>query len=144
MTETTLKNYELSFLLEKEEDSETVWKHLAAVKAEIESKSPVVSTILSYPIKKHAQAYFGYARFNLDGSQINLLNEAMRLDTKVLRHLIIASPPAKMQRQERQESSGRQFRARKPVAKETSNEALEAKLASLTGGVIANNANKDK
>ncbi len=123
--------YEISFLLNSAEDAEVVKKHLANAKAEIVNEGPVVSTKLSYPVKKIETAFFGYIHFKMATSEAAALNHALGLDTKVIRFLIITPPAEKpkprmeMPRPVRKTAS----------SKDLTNEVLEEKLAALQNNV---------
>jgi len=126
MEDTVLKDYEVSFLVGSDADAEVVMKHLSAHKAKVSSTGPINQVNLAYPIKKHDKAYFGYVRVSMPAAEVPKLTDAMRLDNKIIRSLVIMA----VAKSEKQESAPR---ARKSAPKEVSNEALEAKLAALQG-----------
>ena len=127
MEDKKTQKYELGFLLDKEEDVKVVMKYLADGGAQVSTKGNATHIALSYPIKKHDKAYFGWVRFAMPTESVPALANALRLDAKVLRTLLIASP---FEGESKAEFNPR-TRARKPVAKEMSNEVLEEKLAAM-------------
>ena len=90
--EQQVKKYEIGFLVREESDVDTIKNELSAVKAEIVSEGRLKKIRLSYPIKKETAAHFGYYWFTLDTQAVKELDAALRLNSKVLRHIIIAAP----------------------------------------------------
>lgn len=131
MEENKVNTYEISFLVSTAEDAEAVKKHLADVKAEIVTEGPVNQIKLSYPIKKQESAYFGYIHFKLSTKDVEALSYASRLDSKILRFMII-TPPAEKPKP-RTEMTRLSKKAAAPT--DSSNQALEEKLAALQQNV---------
>jgi len=90
--EQQVKKYEIGFLVREESEVDEIKNALAAIKAEIVSEGRLKKIRLSYPIKKETVAHFGYYWFNADTQAIKEMDAALRLNAKVLRHIIIASP----------------------------------------------------
>ncbi len=129
MEDISKKAYEISYLLKAEEDASLVIQALSDLGAEIVNESAVSEIRLSYPINKETKAYFAYLHFNLDPELVVKLRDALQLNTKVLRFLIVTPPFVKSQ--PRREVS--EFRA-KPVEFphiELSNDALEERLEEI-------------
>ncbi len=105
------------------------------------SKEPE-KTRLSYEIKHFGNSLFGYIQFNLsESTAIGELNEKLKLNPEVLRHLIIKLPSDLQKKQsmlkqikmkERQEKRA-QAKASAPVIGE--NKELDKKLEELIGGL---------
>lgn len=83
------RSYEISFLLRSEEDVQTVVRHLSDRGAEIVAEGAVEKIRLAYPIEKENEAFFGYIHFAMDPAEIVALHDAMQLDKKVIRFLIV-------------------------------------------------------
>ena len=134
MEDKKIQKYELGYLLAKEEDIQIVMKHLADHGAEIGIKGDLVHIALSYPIKKHDKAHFGWIRFTMPAENAPTLTNALRLDKQIIRTLLIAEP---FEKQNRPESESRSKARKAPIeqapTKEMSNEALEEQLATLQG-----------
>ncbi len=64
-------------------------------KAEITTKKPVSEIQLSYPIKKHTSAFFGFIRFKALTSEVAEVKDSLSLNVKILRFLITAYIPVK-------------------------------------------------
>jgi len=90
--EQQVKKYEIGFLVREESEVDEIKNALAAAKAEIVSEGRLKKIRLSYPIKKETVAHFGYYWFNADTQAIKEMDAKLRLNTKVLRHIIIAAP----------------------------------------------------
>ncbi len=138
MTESENKTYEISFLLQGEEDFSVVTRKLSAYKAELLGEVALNKIKLAYPIKKFEEAYFGYLQFKLVPEDVVRLGEALKLEPKVLRFLIVSvahktykkvAPREQVELKPRLEE--------KPVERippaEISNEALEKKLEEILG-----------
>lgn len=123
------KIYEISFLVKTEADLAAVPDRLKAADAEIVERGPVNSIKLAYPIAKNESAYFSFAHFKMDPDKAKQLNQDLRFNPKILRHLIITPPPAKPEK--KSAISGRVRVSKKEVKSELTNEALEEKLAAL-------------
>jgi ribosomal protein S6 len=90
--EKELKEYEAAFLIDGEEYALHVVKILKARGASVVFESPVKKIDLSYPIKKRRSAYFGFVHFRCFASDIENIDEDLRLNDKIIRHLIVAPP----------------------------------------------------
>ncbi len=90
--EQQVKKYEIGFLVREESEVAEIKNALAAIKAEIVSEGRLKKIRLSYPIKKENLAHFGYVWFNSDTQAIKEMDASLRLNSKVLRFIIIADP----------------------------------------------------
>lgn len=124
------KIYELALLLKDPASEKVVSDLLAKYKASVTHQSQINSIKLAYPIKKHVSAYFGYINFEADPADIKELSETLRLNSEVLRFLIITSPVVKKSESDKSED-------RKPAKAEVgqssmlTNEALEERLEEI-------------
>jgi ribosomal protein S6 len=124
MNETT---YELGYLLKSDLENKAVLDELSKVNAEIVKNSEPKATKLAYEIEKQSSAQFGYIHFKLsDPTLISELNDALNMQSDVLRFIIIKlpatkAPSKKKVEKEKIEKSSKQF-------DDLSNEKLEEKL----------------
>ncbi len=89
------KEYEISFMLSEEGVALEIDGAIKAVGGEITTPSSVAMIRLAYPIKKQENAYFGFIHFKVMPEGIAKLKDALSLNTKILRFLII-TPPVKV------------------------------------------------
>ncbi len=108
MAETLLlegqKEYEVGFWVVAEEAVVEVYNILEVAGMTIGTKVPVVSLKLAYPIKKHTSAFFGSCVFVGLPENVKKVDEALALNSKVIRTLII-TPPVKMTTREDRSSA---------------------------------------
>ncbi|MBI2593012.1 MAG: 30S ribosomal protein S6 [Candidatus Colwellbacteria bacterium] len=132
MDEEQMASYEISFLTREEGDFQALLKHLSDYEAEIVSESGLNKIKLAYPIKNHEEAYFGYLNFRMDRGEVVKLERALKLDSKIIRFLIVRGLPkgAIVRREEypRAREIGPVSEAPKAGI---SNEALEKKLEEI-------------
>ncbi len=96
MPDTSVKQYELMLLIAPSLSEEQAKEHILSIKKEhIEPAGGKVGfedfwgrKTLAYPIKKEMQAVYVVLHLEIDGSKLANLDEELRLDSKVLRHLI--------------------------------------------------------
>lgn len=120
------KSYEISFLLTGPEVEKELAGVLSQQGAEMIYQKPPTETRLAYPIKKNLSAQFGFYHFKLSPENVTKVKEALALNEKVLRFLII-NPPVKLA------PSGVQRYEKKPAAAAPmlSNAVLEEKLEEI-------------
>jgi small subunit ribosomal protein S6 len=134
--EKVIKPYEISFLLRNEEDVAVVVKKLSELGAVIIKEGAVNYIRLAYPIKKEESAYFGYIHFSAEPEVVKRINGALKLESKVLRFLIVTPPVGKMiqRRQDFRREVARDIET--PVAtskvEPLSNAELEEKLEEIS------------
>ncbi|MEK7147240.1 MAG: 30S ribosomal protein S6 [Patescibacteria group bacterium] len=132
------KEYEIAFIL-KTEDPYVVKQALNNRGFSIFNESPINKLRLAYPIKKELQAYWGYCGFSAVPAGIKELSDDLKLQSAVLRFLIISLPKKTGQKTEsrtlRRFSPVKQYeKVEKPVYEKNkilSNEALEKKLEEI-------------
>ncbi len=99
-----VRSYELAFHILPTVAEGEVPETLSKIKAHITSQGGVIfdeetpeRIELVYPIVKHlegknrtfASSYFGWIRFRAEGEKVNVLEEELRTENSVLRHLLI-------------------------------------------------------
>lgn len=142
------KNYEIGFLLKSEDKRPEIKKILEGRKAEITEEGAVTGIKLAYPIKKENFAYFGYVRFLAEPSAVKEIDEEIKQNPALLRHLIVIYPAKKISkiRKERRSFAAKESSIKKlsdaqtgaaPVFKKPrktetlTNEDLEKKLEEI-------------
>ncbi|HEY4496556.1 MAG TPA: 30S ribosomal protein S6 [Candidatus Paceibacterota bacterium] len=133
MEDTNINTYELSFLLRDDKDIDLISVNLSNIGAEISTQGTISELKLSYPIEKTNNAYFGYVIFKAEKPAIAKLNNALKLEKKILRFLIVTPPPVDPNAPKAEDASGIRQTRSKVVKSELSNKALEEKLAALRG-----------
>lgn len=101
-----MKTYELTYIISSEITSEEAGVTAKEVSSFVESKegailkseNPVAKT-LSYPIKKFGSGYFVVLEFSAEPEKIKELEEKLKKDDKILRHLIMIKRPARVRRE---------------------------------------------
>jgi len=135
------KKYEIGFLAKEEGFKEKLIKLLTDSGAEIFDNGGLSRIRLAYPIKKENSAFFGFIYFTSQPEMIQKIDSNLRLNSEVLRHIIIAEPiiqqpiqiaPSKMKRTVFAEKAEIKPEVKKvkpqPIL---SNEALEKKLEEI-------------
>jgi ribosomal protein S6 len=133
------KNYELSFLLKNAGEADAVLGILSQYEAEVFNKGNLSETRLSYPIKKQTQAIFGFLHFRAFPDAVEKIMQSLRLNSGVLRALLVTPPVLKEDRTEKQflksakTDSGDSGSPEKITVKGNilTNEALEEKLEEI-------------
>lgn len=128
MTDENKKDYEIAFLLPSADSAKELGAFFAQHQAEIFHQSLLTEIRLSYPIKKHTSAQFGFYHFRTSPEAIQTLKEDLLLNQNLLRFMIV-TPPVKLPAAA--SSQQRQGQDRKPVAPVMSNEMLEGKLEEM-------------
>lgn len=129
------KEYEISFLVRQEEQSQEVAKALNRHGAQISHEGQVTKMRLAYPIKKETNACFGYYWFFAAPEAVVQIDNDLRLSKEVLRFMVVASPVKKSasERRDVRETPKSAPQAPAPVAqeRELTNEDLEKKLEEI-------------
>ena len=86
-----MSKYELTFLLPKEDKTQAnkLEKLIEATKAKIVKKEDWGVKKLAYSIKKFAEAKYLFFTIETEPAQIKQLEGKIKLEEKILRHLII-------------------------------------------------------
>ncbi len=112
-------------------------RHLSSYQAEVLSEGPITRTRLAYPIKKREEAYFSFLQFKLSPESVIKLSDALKLDAKIIRFIIVSVIPKKKRIGEPRRVESKPRLEERPVEKapevEISNEALEKKLEEILG-----------
>lgn len=86
------KEYELSFLLKDEEGIAALQGMLTKFGCTTTSQSEIKRIVLAYPIKKETSALFGYVYFMATPEHMKDFTHELRLESHVLRFLLINKP----------------------------------------------------
>ncbi|MBI4086035.1 MAG: 30S ribosomal protein S6 [Candidatus Liptonbacteria bacterium] len=128
------KSYEIAFLVRSEEDAQQVIKLLKAAGAEVALEGAISKLNLAYPIKKEHSAHFGYFHFLLETEKVKQLEDSVRINSLILRSLIITPPFVKNKARSFLPSRRRPPVFSQPAERKTqslSNEALEKQLKEI-------------
>ena len=129
------KEYEISFLVRQEEQSQEVVSVLNRHGAQISHEGQVSKIRLAYPIKKEANAYFGYLWFFAEPDAVVAIDNDLRLNKEVLRFIVLTSPVKKSSSERRDvretPKSAPQIPAPVLQERELTNEDLEKKLEEI-------------
>ena len=137
-----IKNYEIGFLVREELHREDVIKILKNHHFSVIQDGRTLKTKLSYLIKKESFVFFIYLYFSGDPKNIKELDKELKMNSKILRFLIIASSilpiekeaivrPEREELPERQEPAPRYVKREIKKTESLSNEALEKKLEEI-------------
>lgn len=103
-----MKLYELTYIYSPEispESAETDAKSIESFIKEKEgiilSSTKLIPKTLSYPIKKNSSGFFTTLEFQVEPEKINELKEKLDNNEQVIRHMIVAKSPAKLQKERR-------------------------------------------
>ncbi|MFO7768443.1 MAG: 30S ribosomal protein S6 [bacterium] len=104
-----MRHYEVTIILDPSLGDEGLSKQRDRWKKQIEegggkilNEDPWGVRSLAYPINKKDQGYYVVLEFELSGEQVEELDNLLRLDENVLRHLIIYLDPATLAAREEQ------------------------------------------
>lgn len=128
---TDQSKYELMVIINSEIGQDAVKKKLSSIKKELEENGEVFfedlwgERDLGYPMKKKTRGYYAVFNFYQDGSKINELNNSLRLDNEVIRHMVITlplkyEPKTLAELSEKKEESTEEDKSRKPRSKKRS------------------------
>ena len=94
------KSYEIGYLVRDEEGTSALVGHLKRYDAEVLLEGETRSIKLAYPVRHLLSAYFGYIHFKVDPGVIGDLNNALKLNSQIIRFLIV-TPPFTKERSQR-------------------------------------------
>ncbi|MBU2539609.1 30S ribosomal protein S6 [Patescibacteria group bacterium] len=128
-----MKNYELSYLISPELNTEESEKLASEIIAFIQTSSgliiksgnPIPKT-LGYRIKKQTSALWVNLEFSLEPEKLNAIEEKIKKESKILRHIIVVKNPPRREKEKR-------GRKTEPVLTEASaenNDATKEKIKS--------------
>lgn len=83
------KFYEIGFVFGVEEGKTQVEKTIKDLQGEIIREGENLKLRLSYPINKQTNGFFSYVRFMLDPKDIDVLKKTLKLNSSILRFLVI-------------------------------------------------------
>ncbi len=130
------KQYELAVLLDDESAEGVVADFLTKNQVEIYQKDGPKTINLAYPIKKHTTAFLVVYYFYSLSSHIKLIESELRLQSHILRFLLITPPIQKLQKTSRTDN---EIKTNSPVSvdvnppktESVSNEVLEEALEKI-------------
>jgi len=138
------KKYEIGFLAKEEGFKDKLIKLVGDFGGEVIDNGGLSRIKLAYPIKKETSAFFGYFYFSIQPEAIKKISGNLKLNSEILRHIIISTPVIQQAIQSVSRKPRRAFSSEIPVATMTSatprkpkpqpilsNEALEKKLEEI-------------
>ncbi|MCX7615828.1 MAG: 30S ribosomal protein S6 [Patescibacteria group bacterium] len=136
MEEENKKQYEISFLLESEEDLKVIEEKINFFKGEILERGELKRINLAYPIAKRNEALFGFLKFLAEPATIDDLSKELRLEGRILRFLIVIDIFPKVSQTKEKKPPEKQKAPKvkeKPAVtpKVITNEELEKKLEEI-------------
>ncbi|MEK9179928.1 MAG: 30S ribosomal protein S6 [Patescibacteria group bacterium] len=142
MEEKDKKNYEVAFILEKEENLQDFLRISRQHNIEPQTEARAHKLNLAYKIEKATQAYFGFFRTSANPDDVKALEKDLNTAAGVLRFLIVKLPKEAFEARRERVDMRDMRRERKPMprknmptqprASETlSNEALEKKIEEI-------------
>lgn len=82
-------NYDLTFLLEKEEEQKIAKEIIASFSGKINKESAWGKKILVYPIKKLRNAFFLNWQIDMEKKNISEFKKKLNFDEKIIRYLLL-------------------------------------------------------
>lgn len=119
--------YELAVLTVSDKDVLELGANVEVVR-----KDGPKSVPLGYPIKKHESAYLTVYVVKASPEDALVMEEAVRINTAVLRHILI-TPPVMTRRRDAREPKAEKQEVRPSSPEAVSNAALEAALETIQG-----------
>ncbi|MBI4004735.1 30S ribosomal protein S6 [Candidatus Roizmanbacteria bacterium] len=87
-----MNNYELTFLLENEEDKKALTDILGSLSANIKEEKSWGHRQLAYPVKKKHSAHYYTWHIELDKKKVSELKRKLNFNEKLLRYLLLLFP----------------------------------------------------
>lgn len=94
--------YEMTVLLQKEEDLKEVHKLLKEHNGNITEEQRWGKRDLAYPIQKHTAAYYITLWIEIDQSQVLPLRQKMNFQEKILRFLLLKVDPKSISKKQKE------------------------------------------
>lgn len=136
--------YECAYLIHPNASEEEITRIVNDIKKIVERHQGIISQEqspfkrrLSYPILKQPEAYFGFLRFSIEPRHTIDISKALKLETPLLRFLIINIHPQQLQEEQRQthrqipDTVKKLYRPKKEAPQEIKSEEFEQKLKEL-------------
>ncbi len=138
MTETATKTYELAYHLIPDLDDQTVTKNSEDIQNLISQYGGyIVATHapqkrhLSYPIQHHRSAFFGSFDFTAESETLAKLNSQLKLQTQILRFLLISKEIPKIIATSDQQIKPRKTSDKSKEASKAGGKQLEKELENV-------------
>jgi len=84
-----MSNYELTLLLEKEDDLKPVLDLINQYSGKILSQEKWAERILAYPIKRKEKAIYYFINFSIDKKNLLPLKKKINFNEKIIRYLLL-------------------------------------------------------
>jgi len=84
-----MKMYELTLLLEKEDDLKIVKDIISQYKGQIITEEKWGERLLAYPVNKKGKALYYILTFNLDKKNVTILKNRLNFSEKIIRYLLL-------------------------------------------------------
>ena len=84
-----MTKYELTFLLNTEEETKIVKDLITSLKGEIATENKWGKKTLSYPIGKNKFAFYFNYQINIDKKNIQELKKKLNFEDKIMRYLLL-------------------------------------------------------
>jgi len=98
-----MKTYELTYIVAPDMTSEEAAAVAKDIEAFVQSKGGTIARYeiptartLSYPIKKQASGFFGVIEFQSEPENLKEIEERVKKDGKIVRHMVIIKKPARL------------------------------------------------
>ena len=125
MSDTQKRLYEISFLLQKEEDVTEVAQLLEEHGATVTDEGEVKKLAFAYPIDRISEGYFGYLHATIDPIKAKEIEEEVGLKKNIIRLLILR---VEIKKKATKKRSPQKREETKPLT----NEELEQKIEELS------------
>jgi len=84
-----MTQYELTFLLENEEETKIVKDLITSLKGEIKAENKWGKKTLSYPIDKNKSAFYFNYQIHIDKKNVQELKKKLNFEDKIMRYLLL-------------------------------------------------------
>lgn len=84
-----MSKYELTFLLENEEEVKNIQALLKLQSGEVAEEKKLGKLQLEYPIKKHSSAFYFTWSINIDKKNVTELRKKLNFHEKLIRYLLL-------------------------------------------------------
>ncbi|KKR45024.1 MAG: 30S ribosomal protein S6, partial [Parcubacteria group bacterium GW2011_GWC1_40_13] len=103
-----MQTYELTYIISPEmtsEDAETKSKEIASTiqgnEGIIVKQTNPLPKALAFPVKKHASGFFGVFEFQMEQEKLSAVQEMVKKDAKIVRHIVLVKKPFKIKKERR-------------------------------------------
>jgi len=127
------KEYELAYLVTEKENTASIFAALEKQGAQITAKNEPVFRELSYAIRKHKSAFFGFCIFSVSPEKIEKIDGELKKLQHVIRFFIVQTPKKTPSRREHHPKPQDTPKRSEPMSapQVLTNEDLEQKLEEI-------------